>query len=384
MAETLLPQSARDVADAIADAARQGERLTITGGGSKAATGAPVAVRELSTRGLCGVVDYDPAELVLTVRPGTPLAQVQALVASEGQMLAFEPFDHGLIFGAAEGAATIGGVVAAGVAGSQRLSGGAARDHLLGFQAVSGRGEIFVAGGKVVKNVTGFDLPKLAAGSWGRLFMMTELTLKVLPMPRELRTLAIAGLSLDQALALMALAMGSQGDVAAAAYLPAGLRGGESATILRVQGFDASVAARCMLLETLLADFGRLAPISPTDAEAMWADLRRLAPLGPDRPLWRLNVVPSLAGRVRQALPANADMLFDWAGGLVWVAGAVDPALIRSAAVNAGGHAMLIRADAALRAQVPAFHPQPAGLAALEERVRRAFDPTGLFETGRF
>jgi len=384
MAETLLPQSARDVADAIADAARQGERLTITGGGSKAAIGAPVAVRELSTRGLCGVVDYDPAELVLTVRPGTPLAQVQALVASEGQMLAFEPFDHGLIFGAAEGAATIGGVVAAGVAGSQRLSGGAARDHLLGFQAVSGRGEIFVAGGKVVKNVTGFDLPKLAAGSWGRLFMMTELTLKVLPMPRELRTLAIAGLSLDQALALMALAMGSQGDVAAAAYLPAGLRGGESATILRVQGFDASVAARCMLLETLLADFGRLAPISPTDAEAMWADLRTLAPLGPDRPLWRLNVVPSLAGRVRQALPANADMLFDWAGGLVWVAGAVDPALIRAAAVNAGGHAMLIRADAALRAQVPAFHPQPAGLAALEERVRRAFDPTGLFETGRF
>ena len=384
MGKALVPQSAPDIVDAIADAIRDGEKLAITGGGSKAAIGACVPARRLEMAGLRGVVDYDPAELVLTVRPGTPLAEIQATVEQAGQMLAFEPFDHGPIFGQPEGAATIGGVVAAGVSGSQRLSGGAVRDHLLGFRAVSGRGEIFTAGARVVKNVTGFDLPKLAAGSWGRLFAMTELTLKVLPRPREAVTRLISGLDVGRAVSAMSRAMGSQADVAAAAHFPAGLSGGASATILRVQGFGPSVSARCRMLDALLAEFGSVATLPPEEADAMWMALRTLEPLGQHAPLWRINVPPSRARQVIDALPQDAVALLDWAGGLIWVAADIDPGTVRAAAQDAGGHAMLLRADDRLRARVPAFHPQPGGVAALEERVRRAFDPAGLFETGRF
>jgi glycolate oxidase FAD binding subunit len=384
MGEALAPQCAEDIVDIVADAIREGDKLAIVGGGSKAAIGAPVQARALALGGLRGVVDYDPAELVLTVRPGTPLAEIQEMVAQSGQMLAFEPFDHGPIFGQPQGAATIGGIVAAGVSGSQRLSAGAARDHLLGFRAVSGRGELFVAGARVVKNVTGFDLPKLAAGSWGRLFAMTELTLKVLPRPRESVTRVLFGLDAGRAVLAMARAMGSQAEVAAAAYLPAGLHGGPSATLLRVQGFGPSVSARCRMLDTLLADFGAVATLAPDEAHAAWDALRTLAPLGQQAPLWRVNLPPTQAARVIDALPPEAPFLLDWAGGLIWLACDIDPGTLRARASDAGGHAMLVRADECLRAAVSAFHPQPRGVAALEERVRRAFDPAGIFETGRF
>src|SRR3546814_532187 len=171
-------------------------------------------------------------------------------------MLAFDPFDHGPILGGTAGAATIGGVVAAGVSGSLRLSGGGARDHLLGLRAVSGRGEVFVAGAKVVKNVTGYDLPKLAAGSRGRLFAITEMTLKVLPRAPIAATRAIAGLDPAAAVSLMAAAMGSQAEVGAAAYLPAALNDGQSLTLLRLLGFGPSVAARCRMIESLLGARG--------------------------------------------------------------------------------------------------------------------------------
>lgn len=380
MAEPMVPQCEDDVADAIADAVRDGERLAIVGGGSKAGVGAPVSARALSLRGLAGVIDYDPAELVLTLRPGTPLAEVQALVAGADQMLAFEPFDHGPIFGAAAGAATIGGVVAAGVAGSQRVSAGGARDHLLGFHAVSGRGERFVAGAKVVKNVTGYDLPKLAAASWGRLFAMTELTLKVMPRPHMVSTLVLDGLDVAAAVRAMAAAMGSQAEVAAAAHLP-----GRGVTAFRIQGFGPSVVARCAGLEAHLRAFGAVGTPSAAEAEAIWTDLRTLSSLGPERTLWRLNIPPSAAPGVVAALePLGAAWLLDWAGGLVWIALDGHVAAVRDAATRAGGHAMLMRGSAETRAAVPALHPQPAGIAALEARVRRAFDPAGVFETGRF
>jgi len=380
-----LPTREDEVADAVADALRDGVRLAIVGGGSKAEIGAQVEARPLPMAGLSGVVDYDPAELVLTVRPGTPLAEIQSLVADTGQMLAFEPFDHGPIFGQAAGRATIGGVVAAAVSGSQRISALAARDHLLGFRAVSGRGEVFSAGAKVVKNVTGYDLPKLAAGSWGRLFAMTELTLKVLPHPREAATRVLFGLDDQQAIRAMSVAMGAQAEVAAAAHFPADTRNGESATILRVQGFGPSVAARCAMLGALLVQFGEVQDLSASEAAAMWESLRTLAPLGADRPIWRVNVAPSRACEaVAPLCDADARFLFDWAGGLIWIASEAEPSVIREAVSNAGGHATLIRAEEGMRARIPAFHPPAAGIAALEERIRRAFDPAGLFETGRF
>ncbi|RSY78373.1 glycolate oxidase subunit GlcE [Sphingomonas koreensis] len=348
-----------------------GGKLRLRGGGSKDAIGAPCDAQVVDMRGFSGIVDYDPPELVLTVGAGTPLAQIEALVVGEGQMLAFDPFDHGAMLGN-DGGATIGGVVAAGVAGPARLSRGGARDHLLGFTAVSGRGERFVAGAKVVKNVTGYDLPKLMAGSWGRLVALTEVTLKVLPAPRTRLTLAMRGLDAAGAVAAMARALGSAAEVTAAAHLPDWR--GEAVTALRLDGFAESVAARAAMLPEFEAiEYG----------DALWRAVRDASPLPREWPLWRLIVAPGKAPGVIAALP-DAQWLFDWAGGLIWLASDADPVAIRTAAEAAGGHATLWRAREAMRRAVPALHPQPGALAAIEARVRRAFDPGGVFETGRF
>jgi glycolate oxidase FAD binding subunit len=383
MASALIPTCEADVVAAIAEAAAGAQRLAIVSGASKADVGAPTSASPLVLAALDGVVDYDPAELVLTVRPGTRLADVEAMLFAERQMLAFEPFDHGPLFGRPPGAATIGGVVASGTAGSRRLSAGGARDHLLGLRAVSGRGQSFVAGAKVVKNVTGYDLPKLAAGSWGRLFALTELTLKVLPRPEVARTLAVSGLSAAQAVALMSRAMGSQADVAAAAHRPE-CGGLPALTCLRVEGFAPSVAARSEMIKAMVAP-REATELDEAAADRVWSDLRTLASLGAEAALWRVHVPPSAgAGLVDTLAAEGGRWLLDWAGGLAWIAFDGDPSRVRDLAGAAGGHAMLMRGPAALRRAVPALHPQAPGLAALEERVRRAFDPAGVFETGRF
>jgi glycolate oxidase FAD binding subunit len=384
MTGSFCPATEADFAAAVSDAAALGAKLSIRGGGSKAPVGRQVEVPVLDTGACSGVVDYDPPELVLTVRPGTLLADVEALVASERQMLAFEPFDHGPIFGQPAGAATIGGVIAAGVSGSRRLSAGGARDHVLGLRAVSGRGEVFVAGAKVVKNVTGYDLPKLAAGSWGRLFVMTEMTLKVLPRPETALTCVVAGLAPPDAVRAMALAMASQAEVNAAAHRPA-LRDEAPLTALRLEGFGPSVIARRDILRAALAEYGSLETLGEGAAAAFWEDLRTLAPLAGARPLWRVNLPPSAAPAfLRDLQDRDAAWLLDWAGGLVWLATDEPSAGMRAAAERSAGHAMLIRGDAAIRAATPAFHPPASELAALEQRVRRAFDPAGVFESGRF
>jgi glycolate oxidase FAD binding subunit len=353
----------------VSRAAAAGGRLELRGGGSKSDVGAPREAEIVDMTGFSGILEYDPAELVLTAGAGTPLAEVQAAVAEHGQMLAFEPFDHGPMFGRREGSATIGGVVAAGVSGSRRLSRGPARDHLLGFKAVSGRGEAFVGGGKVVKNVTGYDLCKVMAGSWGRLAALTEVTLKVLPRPPMQRSLAIEGLGPAEAVELMSRAMGSKADVAAAGHT-AGV------TVIRLEGFAPSVKARGALVEAMGPRKLAAAP-----ARRFWAEMRNPFPRA--EILWRISVPASRAVTVLQAL--DGDWLLDWAGGLIWSAptDAVSTG-IREAAEAGGGHAMLMRAPEALRAAVPALHPPAPGVAALEARVRRAFDPAGVFETGRF
>lgn len=385
MATQAQPTCEDEVIDAIAGAIREHAKLMIVSGGSKSAVGAPTTARALSLARLSGVVDYDPAELVLTVRPGTSLAEVQALVREQNQMLAFDPFDHGPLFGRAEGKATIGGVVAAGVSGSQRVSCGGARDHLLGFRAVSGRGEAFVAGAKVVKNVTGYDLPKLAAGSWGRLFALTELTLKVLPRPRESATRIIEGLTVEEAVKAMSVAMGSQAEIAAAAHIPGHIRRGRAQTGFRVQGFGPSVAARCAKLESLLSSVGKVEALNDDEGSGFWSSVQNLTSLERKRALWRINLSPRQAPALVNALTAlGAQWLLDWAGGLVWISFDGPPDVVRAAANTAGGHAILIRGSAALRTSAPTFHPLSPGLDALEARIRRAFDPAGVFETGRF
>jgi len=368
-------------------AARSGQRLALRGGGSKRDVGKPERdATVLDMTAFAGVVDYDPPELVLTVGAGTPLGDVDKLLASRGQALAFGPFDHGPIFGRPPGATTIGGVIAAGVAGPLRLSQGAARDHLLGFEAVSGRGERFVGGGKVVKNVTGYDLPKLMVASWGRLAALTQVTLKVLPGPTTQLTKLVVGLEISAALRLMARAMGSQAEVKAAAHIPcSAAHGGGPVTALLLTGFPASLEARSRMIDALIGTYEPAAPMEDADSAALWRDLAVAAPLGRERVLWRISVPASRAAMIGEALElAPRDQLFDWAGDLIWIAYDGDWARVRAAAEAAGGQAMLVRATEAMRATVPAFHPRAPEAAALEERVRRAFDPLGVFETGRF
>ena len=386
MTNDLMPQSEADLCDAITQAIREAEKLAITGGATKSGVGRHVEnARRLDMRSFSGIVDYDPAELVLTVRAGTPLAEVEALVASREQKLAFAPFDYGPVFGRPAGASTIGGVVAAGVAGSQRVSQGSARDHLLGFRAVSGRGETFIAGAKVVKNVTGYDLSKLVSGSWGRLVALTEVTLKVLPRPRASVTKAMEGLDAADAVKLMSRALGSQADVSAAAHIPGQTSGGASLTLLKVEGFGPSVTARCAMLDALLSDVGKLQHLDGSVADDLWSDLRTLGPLAGDAPLWRINLAPGEGAGILAAIePLGAKWMMDWGGGLIWAAVDGDPAIIRDAAARAGGHAMLVRGSTDVRDRIAAFHPAAPAVAALETRVRRAFDPNGVFETGRF
>lgn len=366
----LHPRDAADLSQILADAAANGGKIELSGGGTKADFGAPREAVTVSLRALAGVVDYDPAELVLTVRPGTLLADVETLVAAEGQMLAFEPW------GAA--GATIGGTVAAGVAGSRRVTAGSARDHLLGFTAVSGRGVAFVAGAKVVKNVTGYDLPKLLAGSWGRLAAMTELTLKVLPRPRVSVTLVAEGLDPRSAHAAMACALGSNAEVSAAAHLRRGV------TLVRVAGFAPSVEARCAALPGLLSAHCALRRMEEAEALPLWAEAMTGGSLsGAVR--WRVHLPPRKAADLVQRLePLGADWAMDWGGGRLWLAHDAESLAVREEAAQLDGEATLVRAGAELRTQICALHPPALGVAALERRVRAAFDPDGIFATGRF
>ena len=366
----ITPRDQQDLMEIIADGVARGSKLELRGGGTKDQFGAPRTGIAVSLRRLSGIVDYDPGELVLTVRPGTPLVAVEAMLAAEGQMLAFEPWG-------AEGA-TIGGTVAAGIAGSRRVTAGSARDHLLGFTAVSGRAQTFIAGAKVVKNVTGYDLPKLLTGSWGRLGAMTEMTLKVLPRPQQTITMVARGVSLRTAYAAMARALGSNIDVSAAAHL----RTGE--VVLRVAGFAVSVEARCAALADLLANHCELRPLPCNEAAPMW----RRAMSGDDllgETRWDVHLPPRHAADLIEALePQQIDWAMDWGGGRVWIALDREQGRVRGEAARLGGEARLAQAPPELRLRMPAFHPRHAGVATLEQRVRQAFDPAGVFATGRF
>jgi glycolate oxidase FAD binding subunit len=312
--------------------------------------------------------------------------------------------DYAGILGGVAGRGTIGGVLAANVSGPRRIKAGAARDHFLGFYAVSGRGETFKSGGRVVKNVTGYDLCKLIAGSWGTLAAMTEVTIKVLPRPETEQTLLVRGLEPARAIEAMTSAMGSSCDVSGAAHLPAGVAvrveagviAADAVTALRLEGFSPSVAERKRMLEALMKPFGELATLEAPGSRALWTAVRDVAPFAADRsarqdeqPLWRISTAPSrgaeLAAMIASA--AQAQMFYDWAGGLIWVAlGACDDAaaaLVRRAVAAAGGHATLIRAPASVRAAIDVFAPQNAAVAALTKRVKESFDPRGVLNPGR-
>ncbi|HEY8614817.1 glycolate oxidase subunit GlcE [Phenylobacterium sp.] len=381
-ASTESPKSAEQVQAIVAAAGAAGRRLEIIGGGTKRGISPVVASGVLSLAKLDKVIDYAPEELVLTVQAGARLAELEKLVAAEGQMLPFEPPHLGKVL-AARGKTTIGGAVAANLSGPRRIRAGAARDHVLGFAGVTGRGEVFKAGGKVVKNVTGYDLSKLIAGSWGTLAVMTEITLKVLPAGRTETTLLFFGLDERRAGELMTLAMGTSAEVSGAAHLPAfaarrpPLKADLATTALRLEGFPGSVTARAEALLLRLRGFGRAEALDAAHSRDFWRHVRDVDVFAGDpRPLWRLSVPPAAGWQV--ARQASGDALYDWAGGLVWMLSDAPAAQVQAAARALGGHA------GCWRGGERAFAPLDPPLAALSGRVKAAFDPLGVLNPGKF
>ncbi|MBI1243465.1 MAG: FAD-binding protein [Alphaproteobacteria bacterium] len=393
----LKPRDAKDLCDAVAWAAAEGEALDIVAGGSKAALGRPERPgRKLDVSALRGDIEYEPEELVLTCGAATPMREILLLLEQRAQILAFEPPDFGALYGLAPEGGTIGGALGANLAGPRRIKMGAARDHFLGFSGVSGRGEEFKAGGRVVKNVTGYDLPKLVAGSMGTLAIVDRVTVKVMPAAAKTRSVLVFGLEPAKAVAAMADALNSPWEVSGAAYLPEAVArrsavdhvsgAGASVTAIRVEGTAVSVAARCEALRTSLGTFGAVEELHSMRSVKLWREIRDVAPLLPDTSaaLWRVSVAPTHGPAVAAAVP-GADWFLDWGGGLVWLAtpeaGDASAGPIRASFGE--GHATLMRASAGLRARVPVFEPPAPGVAALNRGVKAQFDPRGILNPGR-
>lgn len=394
------PGDAAELAAIIASAAAAGETLALSGGGSKQHLGrhAPTA-STLDLSRISGVIDYEPAELVLTARAATPLAEIQALLAPQGQMLAFEPPDWRALLGAG-GAPTLGGVLACNQSGPRRLKTGAARDHFLGFTAVNGRGEIWKAGGRVVKNVTGYDMCKLQAGAFGTLSALAEVTIKLAPRPETGLTLLLPAADAASAMKLTSAALNLPHEISAAAWLPANIfkrspaaeawGTEEGAVALRLEGFAPSVAQR---EQALNAAFPGGVPLSGAGHAALWEAIGAVRPLLGGEIVWRLNPPPAAAAALFLTLAERFEdfaAFADWGGGQIWLG--LDPAqagadggagIIRAALAQTGGHATLFAAPAALRAQAEVFEPLPAPLAALTQRVKRNFDPLGILNPRR-
>jgi len=400
-------RDAGDVEAAVRAAIAGEQPLEIIGHGSKRGIGQVMATNAvLDLSALNAVVSYEPNELIITVQAGAPLADVTSLIDSKNQQFAFEPMNTAALLGTAE-AGTIGGMIAAGLAGPRRIRAGGARDHLLGAHAVSGFGDSFKTGGKVVKNVTGYDLCKLLAGSWGTLAVMTEVTLKVMPRPESERTLLLRGLDDLAANRAMTAALGSPFDVSAAAHLPpTALRAtreedlqrlaapGHAVTLVRLEGIAASVAHRAASLARLLAPFGTVEFREEAKSAELWRAVRDVEPFAAGGalggwPVWRIVCPPAAGGALGQALAreTEGEVIYDWGGGLIWAALPPKPdaqaALVRARVNAVGGHAMLLRASEDVRRTIDVFHPQAAGVAALGERVRQGFDPKGVLNRGR-
>lgn len=397
MTDHYRPQSEDEARDVIRQAAETGTALSVIGGNTRSGLGNRVAADAvLCSTGLCGVVDYGPGEMVMTARAGTPLFEIEAALSANNQMLAFEPVDHRGMMGT-QGEPTIGGVFLSNASGPRRLSAGAARDSLLGLRFVNGHGEAIRAGGRVMKNVTGLDLVKLLAGSHGTLGFVTEVTFRVLPRPETQATIVLCGLDDAIATNAMAAAMAQPADVSGAAHIPrasaaslSGVLGENTAiTALRLEGLSASVAVRATSLATRLSAFAPTVTVDTAESARLWRAIRDVAPFQTfqDRPLWRVSVAPTAGHRLVAALrqEAEADALYDWQGGLVWLQMNGEPqadVLRRIIAAIGGGHATLMRASAAQRVAISVFEPQPVAIAALSARIKAKLDPAGIFSPG--
>ncbi len=402
MVDALSPSGVQDLAEMVQECCANATTLEIVAGATKSRLGRPMAAdRRLNLGALSGIDFYEPDELVLRAGAATPLGEIEEMLDAHAQTLAFEPPDWRGLLGSV-GTATIGGILATNLSGPRRFRAGAARDHILGFEGVNGRGEVFRSGGRVMKNVTGYDLSKLMAGSYGTLGLLAEVTVKVLPRAEKTRTLLLLGLGPREAVAAMAGAAALPVDISGAAYLPpplgagsqvAGVRG--AVTALRLEGTAASVKVRLARLRAAFPEREML-DLHSRNSQVFWREVRDVTPLAgqSDRVIWRLSVAPGDAPGILESIRAAVagEYFLDWAGGLLWLAvpspdagGAEDGGAgrIRDVTSRHGGHATLVVAPVPLRRAVDPFQPLSPGLAALTGRIKTAFDPKGILNPGR-
>lgn len=375
------PESEEELAECVRSAPGPVE---ISGGGTRRGLGHDVQGLKLGIGRLAGITLYEPGALTMVARAGTPLAEIEEALAAENQCLAFEPTDHRKLLGNT-GEPTIGGAVACNASGPRRIQAGACRDFLLGVRFVDGQGNIIKSGGRVMKNVTGYDLVRLMAGSHGTLGVLSEISFKVLPAPETASVLLYQGLGDRRAVQAMTGALGSPYGVTGVAHTPRGLDG-EPVTMIRIEGFEKSVSYRAKELRELLREYGE--PDLETRAaktRAGWAWVRDVEAFA-DEPgdIWRISVKPTDGPAVADALRAAGDtgILYDWGGGLVW-ARVGEGTDARAHIEGVPGHATLVRASAETRSRIPVFHPQPAPVARISAGLRDRFDPRGILNPGR-
>lgn len=407
MTDTLKPETDDQLLEAVKWAVSEKKPLEVVAGATKRAFGRPMqTAATLDMSAMSALRVYEPEELFITLQAGAPMAAVSKALDEANQHLSFEPPDFGPLLGAEADKASIGGIVATNLAGPRRIKEGAARDHVLGFHAVSGRGEVFKSGGTVVKNVTGFDLSKLLAGSFGTLAVMSEVTLKTLPQPEKVRTLLIRwradGVYDHGAMKVMSKALGSAHDVSAAAHLPAIAAGasavdyvsgsGGGVTALRLEGPAPSVEHRAGALKSEISEFGAIEELHTTNSRTFWREVRDVHPFVGRAELpyvWRLSVPPASGARVALSIleDLKGEVFYDWGGGQVWLAlAAVADAgagIVRSHVSAVGGHATLLRAPADVRAEVAVFQPLSPAEATVASKIKEGFDPEAVLNPYR-
>lgn len=387
------PATEEELARLVRSFAANRKPVEVLGGGTRP-VGNPVKVDEvIETGALSGVTLYEPGALTLVAKAGTPLEEVNAALAAENQHLPFEPADYAGLFGTS-GQSTIGGVVASGSTGPRAIQVGGARDALIGVRFVSGEGEIIKNGGRVMKNVTGYDLVKLLAGSHGTLGILTEVSFKLLPRPHTATTVKVHGIDAAGAVAAMTAALTSPYDVSGAAYDPS-MEGGTA--LIRIEGFENSVSYRAGKLSELVADDHPSSAQIETETDAtrireIWKAIRDASFAGGVGTLLKAVLKPSDApGLLDELRRSHAfDYLMDRGGGLVWMnadlSGEDTLSFIndaREAAAKRGGHVNIVRAPMEVYARVEAFHPQPDPIEAISAALRQQFDPAGILNPGR-
>ncbi len=394
MNSTISPKSESEVADAVREAAEKGASFEILSGGTKRAMGRPVAAETiLDMRAISGIVKYEPEELVLNVRAGTPIDDIEAALGEKNQMLGFEPAHWGALFSENASAATIAGIIATNACGARRVRAGAVRDHVIGCRFVNGFGEAVKAGGQVIKNVTGFDIAKLMCGAFGTLGVLTEITLRVTPKPAHVATFALKNCAPQEGLAALRRAAGLPIEATGLSYVPAaafagsqeGLSGGDGTALIRIEGTRPALDEKLTLLRQAFAGEDR-AVLDDAMTAALFSGIGDGAVFA-NRALdiWRLCVPQSAA---HEALTASkAEFWYaDWAGGVLWLGLSASNEVssrLRQITMTVGGYATLMRASETARASLPVFEAEAPARAELTHAVKAAFDPKRLFNPGR-